>query len=45
MGVILSPGIGNGEGGEGHFCITFADSLEIIQEGMDRLQEYFNKYY
>ena len=45
VGVILSPGIGNGEGGEGHFCITFADSLEIIQEGMDRLQEYFNKYY
>jgi aspartate aminotransferase len=44
-GVIVSPGIGNGKGGEGHFCITFADSPEIIQEGMDRLQKYFNKYY
>lgn len=43
--VIVSPGIGNGEGGEGHFCITFGDELEIIIEGMNRLSNYFNQNY
>lgn len=44
-GVIVSPGIGNGEVGEGHFCITFADSMGILEEGLNRLGKYFKKYY
>ena len=43
--VIVSPGIGNGEGGERHFCITFGDDICVITEGMKRLEEYFNLYY
>jgi aspartate/methionine/tyrosine aminotransferase len=44
-GVIVSPGIGNGKGGEEHFCITFADSSEILTEGLNRLEKYFSEYY
>lgn len=44
-GVIVSPGIGNGQGGEGHFCITYADCEDVINEGLNRLEQYFQKYY
>ena len=43
--VIVSPGIGNGESGEHHFCVTFADCMEVITEGMGRLKYYFSNYY
>ena len=43
--VIVSPGIGNGKGGEGHFCVTFGDDICVIEEGMRRLENYFNLYY
>ncbi len=43
--VIVSPGIGNGQGGEGHFCITFGDDICVVTEGMKRLESYFNLYY
>jgi aspartate/methionine/tyrosine aminotransferase len=45
VGVIVSPGVGNGRSGEYHFCITFADCMEVILEGMSRLKVYFTKYY
>jgi aspartate/methionine/tyrosine aminotransferase len=45
VGVIVSPGSNNGIGGEGHFCITFADDISTISEGMNRISEYFQKYY
>jgi aspartate/methionine/tyrosine aminotransferase len=44
-GVIVSPGLNNGLGGEGHFCITFADDISVLKEGMRRISEYFQKYY
>ncbi len=44
-GVIVSPGSNNGLGGEGHFCITFADDITVITEGLRRISEYFNNYY
>jgi aminotransferase len=44
-GVIVSPGIGNGRGGEGHFCITFADCQDVLDEGLRRIEAYFEKYY
>jgi len=43
--VIVSPGLNNGLGGEGHFCITFADDLFVVKEGMARVGQYFLKYY
>lgn len=39
--VVVSPGRGNGSIGEGHFCITYADSIDVVKEGMKRLEEYF----
>lgn len=43
--VIVSPGKNNGEVGEKHFCITFADDVSIIKEGMERLAKYFENNY
>lgn len=43
--VIVSPGIGNGKSGEYHFCVTFADCMEVVTEGMGRLKYYFSNYY
>jgi len=45
VGVVVSPGVGNGAAGEHHFCITFADCMGVISEGMSRLGVYFSKYY
>lgn len=43
--VLVSPGIGNGKGGEHHFCITFLDSMDVVKEGVTRLARYFDEYY
>jgi aspartate/methionine/tyrosine aminotransferase len=36
----VSPGIDFGQNGEGYLRFSYANSLENIEEGMDRLQKY-----
>ena len=38
----VSPGIDFGENGEGYLRFSYANSLENIEEGMDRLETYLN---
>jgi aspartate/methionine/tyrosine aminotransferase len=42
-GVALTPGIDFGERGEGHLRISYANSLDNIKEGMDRLEKYLEE--
>jgi aspartate/methionine/tyrosine aminotransferase len=42
-GVALTPGIDFGERGEGHLRISYANSLDNIKEGMDRLERYLKE--
>jgi aspartate/methionine/tyrosine aminotransferase len=39
----VGPGIDFGENGEGYLRFSYANSLENIEEGMDRLQKYLEK--
>ena len=39
-GVGVTPGIDFGSGAEGFLRFSYANSLENIEEGMERLQEY-----
>ena len=39
----ITPGIDFGTGGEGFVRFSYANSLENIQTGMDRIEEYLNK--
>ncbi len=41
-GVAVTPGIDFGERGEGYLRISYANSLEHLKEGMDRLEEYLH---
>lgn len=41
-GVALTPGIDFGSRGEGHLRISYANSLENIMEGIDRLERYLD---
>jgi aspartate/methionine/tyrosine aminotransferase len=43
IGVAVTPGIDFGQGAEGHLRFSYANSLENIKEGMDRLEKYLNK--
>jgi aspartate/methionine/tyrosine aminotransferase len=38
----VTPGIGFGANGEGFLRFSYANSLENIKEGLDRLEDYFN---
>ena len=38
----VTPGIDFGEGGEGYIRFSYANSMENIAEGMDRLERYLN---
>lgn len=40
IGVAITPGIDFGQGAEGHLRFSYANSLETIKEGMDRLEQY-----
>jgi len=40
IGVAITPGIDFGQGAEGHLRFSYANSLESIKEGMDRLEQY-----
>jgi aspartate/methionine/tyrosine aminotransferase len=42
-GVAMTPGIDFGERGEGHLRISYANSLENIETGMDRLERYLDE--
>ncbi len=39
----VTPGIGFGENGEGYLRFSYANSLENIEKGMDRLEPYFSR--
>jgi aspartate/methionine/tyrosine aminotransferase len=39
-GVAVTPGVDFGPGGEGYIRISYANSLENIDEGMNRLQTF-----
>jgi len=41
----VTPGIDFGSGGEGFLRFSYANSLENIKEGLDRLERYLLKYY
>jgi (5-formylfuran-3-yl)methyl phosphate transaminase len=41
----VSPGIDFGSGGEGFLRFSYANSLENIKEGLDRLERYLIKYF
>jgi len=41
IGVAVTPGIDFGKGAEGHLRFSYANSLENIKEGMDRIADYF----
>ncbi|WMW25589.1 pyridoxal phosphate-dependent aminotransferase [Methanolobus sediminis] len=43
IGVAVTPGIDFGQGAEGHLRFSYANSLENIKEGMERLDKYLNK--
>ncbi|WP_406657899.1 pyridoxal phosphate-dependent aminotransferase [Methanolobus sp. ZRKC2] len=40
-GVAVTPGIDFGDGAEGYLRFSYANSLENIKEGMDRIKAYF----
>ncbi len=41
-GVAVTPGIDFGDGAEGYLRFSYANSIENISEGMDRLEKYLN---
>ena len=41
----VTPGIDFGDNGEGFLRFSYANSIENIEEGMDRLQNYLEKYH
>lgn len=43
IGVAVTPGIDFGQGAEGHLRFSYANSLENIKEGMERLETYLKK--
>ena len=42
-GVAVTPGIDFGNGAEGYLRFSYANSLENITEGMDRLEAFLEK--
>ena len=41
--VVVTPGIDFGDNGEGYLRFSYANSLENITEGMDRLSAYLKR--
>ena len=41
----VTPGIDFGENGEGFLRFSYANSMENIEEGMNRLRNYLEKYH
>ncbi len=42
-GVAVTPGIDFGNGAEGYLRFSYANSIENIKEGMDRLEAFLEK--
>jgi aminotransferase len=42
-GVALVPGSAFSEYGEGHVRLSYAYSLDVLKEGLDRLERYIDK--
>ncbi len=42
-GVVLAPGSGFGAGGEGRLRLSFANSLDRLEEGLDRLEAFLEE--
>ncbi len=40
----LAPGIDFGSNAEGYLRVSYANSLENIKEGTDRLEKYLERY-
>jgi (5-formylfuran-3-yl)methyl phosphate transaminase len=38
----VTPGIDFGDGAQGYLRFSYANSLENIREGLDRIEEYLN---
>ncbi len=41
--VSVTPGIDFGKGGEGYLRFSYANSIENIEKGMDRLEQYLKE--
>jgi aspartate/methionine/tyrosine aminotransferase len=41
----VAPGIDFGTNAEGYLRFSYANSMENIEEGMDRLERYLEEYY
>ncbi len=41
----VAPGIDFGDNGEGYLRFSYANSMENIEEGMDRMESYLTKYH
>jgi aspartate/methionine/tyrosine aminotransferase len=39
----VTPGIDFGKNGEGYLRFSYANSLENIEEGLDRIEQYLNE--
>ncbi len=44
-GVAVTPGIDFGDGAKGYIRFSYANSIENIREGMDRIEKYLRKDY
>ncbi|MFZ3383818.1 MAG: pyridoxal phosphate-dependent aminotransferase, partial [Candidatus Methanoperedens sp.] len=44
-GVAVTPGIDFGDGAKGYIRFSYANSIENIREGMDRIEKYFREDY
>ena len=42
-GVAVTPGIDFGDGAKGYLRFSYANSIENIREGMDRIERYISK--
>lgn len=42
-GVAVLPGTDFGEGGAGHIRISYVRNMEVLKEGMDRIEAYLAK--
>jgi aspartate/methionine/tyrosine aminotransferase len=40
----VTPGIDFGDNGEGYLRFSYANSLENIKEGLDRLEKYISEF-
>jgi aspartate/methionine/tyrosine aminotransferase len=42
--VILTPGTAFGKNGEKHFRLSYAASMKNLEEGLNRIEEFIERY-